>query len=370
MRSPRVEAAFRQLVLLVQALGPGKRLPTIRELRDRYGFSISTLDAALDELQREGRIDRRRGSGVYVLERNQRERMAMLFNPAFFYELGSSPFWSLLIREAERQTRESGASFHLCFVDPQLAAEVESEWSSPSGIPPALQEDFMRKRIAWSISVGVGHPLTRWVEAQGVPLVSFAGPSQYIIQVASSRLLTEAFGLIHQSGARRVLVLGGAADTVPEHPDLDLQFALDMREESSKSPVTQGFAAATSWPLSELPEAIVSIDDLLTSGFLLGLERRGVPIGKDVDVYTLSVEGSPILLGWEDRITRFEVSIQSFAQTMIDAARRLSRATDGATDEAAALAGSDWDDAELTPNGEQLLSVPFHLLTPRTKRID
>ena len=47
---------------------PGDRMPTERELAERYGCSLITVRHALGELVREGRIERTRGRGTYVLQ--------------------------------------------------------------------------------------------------------------------------------------------------------------------------------------------------------------------------------------------------------------------------------------------------------------
>lgn len=46
---------------------PGDRLPPERELARRYGCSLITVRRALDELSREGRLQRQRGRGTFVL---------------------------------------------------------------------------------------------------------------------------------------------------------------------------------------------------------------------------------------------------------------------------------------------------------------
>ena len=46
---------------------PGDLLPPERELAERYGCSLITVRRALDELSREGRLERTRGRGTFVL---------------------------------------------------------------------------------------------------------------------------------------------------------------------------------------------------------------------------------------------------------------------------------------------------------------
>lgn len=57
-----------QAALAANEWKPGERLPTERELAERYGCSLITVRRALDELSREGRLERTRGRGTFVTE--------------------------------------------------------------------------------------------------------------------------------------------------------------------------------------------------------------------------------------------------------------------------------------------------------------
>jgi GntR family transcriptional regulator len=62
------EQLITQVVLgiLCQELLPGQRLPSTRELARRFGIHANTASAAYRELEREGWLEFRHGSGVYV----------------------------------------------------------------------------------------------------------------------------------------------------------------------------------------------------------------------------------------------------------------------------------------------------------------
>jgi len=63
---------------LTTVFNPGDKLPGMHELRRRFGVSINTISAAFDILASEGRVDRRRGSGVYTSKPSGRKRIGIL----------------------------------------------------------------------------------------------------------------------------------------------------------------------------------------------------------------------------------------------------------------------------------------------------
>ena len=72
-----------------------------------------------------------------------------------------------------------------------------------------------------------------------------------------------------------------------------------------------------------MPNGIVSTDDMLTQGLLMALGRHGLRAGEDVRIATQANQGSPALLGWEDRITRLEFAPIEIVATMFAALEAL-----------------------------------------------
>lgn len=64
---PRYASIAEQLRADIRALAPGARLPNEHELAARFGVNRHTLRHAIDVLEREGALERRRGLGTFVL---------------------------------------------------------------------------------------------------------------------------------------------------------------------------------------------------------------------------------------------------------------------------------------------------------------
>ena len=79
---------------------PGDRLPPEPELADRFGVSIVTLREAVLRLCQEGLLERRQGSGTYVLELATRS-VVMLVREAIYRQRGS--FFFLRLAEVLQQ---------------------------------------------------------------------------------------------------------------------------------------------------------------------------------------------------------------------------------------------------------------------------
>src|SRR4029453_17974025 len=66
-----------QVADLIEGLGIGRAIPSERQLSVDLGVSRLTVRAAIDELVREGLLDRRRGSGTFVREPKIAQELTM-----------------------------------------------------------------------------------------------------------------------------------------------------------------------------------------------------------------------------------------------------------------------------------------------------
>ena len=127
---------------------PGDRLPPERELARRYGCSLITVRRALDELSREGRLQRHQGRGTFVLP------------PRLDRDIGESMSFT-----AEMQRRGLDPETRLLAARPQAASEsVAAALALELGSPTLYLE---RLRLA------AGEPLL--LEMVHLPAERFPG---------------------------------------------------------------------------------------------------------------------------------------------------------------------------------------------------
>ena len=62
----RIAASLRKMA---GELSPGDRLPSAYDMRQKFGVAAGTVEAAIELLRQEGLIERRRGSGTFVAQR-------------------------------------------------------------------------------------------------------------------------------------------------------------------------------------------------------------------------------------------------------------------------------------------------------------
>ena len=94
------------LAILTREVLPGRRLPSTRELARRFGIHPNTASAAYRQLEREGWLELRRGSGVFVA----RARPTAPLSSEMASEMAPEMLVDHLIGELAARARRMGAS--------------------------------------------------------------------------------------------------------------------------------------------------------------------------------------------------------------------------------------------------------------------
>ena len=113
-RVPRYYAVKTQLLELTRAWGEGAVLPSERELAERFGVARMTLRQAVSELVLEGKLQRRHGSGTYVMPPKLVQPLSLVSLSEGIRRQGGTPARKLVTLE------------HLP-ADPTLAADLRIE---------------------------------------------------------------------------------------------------------------------------------------------------------------------------------------------------------------------------------------------------
>lgn len=339
-----------RLEAMARELGPGAQLAPIRRLQTDLGVSLATLDTALAEMELRQIVLRRQGSGIYVAPQARHRRLALICNPASLATFGTSPFWSRLMVSANRRALEREESLAIQFTRPDYVSPDPEEIESPSPLPERLADDISRGRIHGVLALGLPHSLTRWIERQGVPVVAYAGPANYIVMTATPEIIQIGVSELARLGCRRPALLS-FADAAGSHRLSDdartFSAALSAHgladqplpptpfppESDVELPAWQGYR--TMQRLLELPpelrpDGIVSTDDMLTQGALMALQHPDAAAGHGIRVATHSNTGSPALLGWQDSLIRMEFDPEEIVQAMF---RTLETLLDGSVPE-------------------------------------
>ncbi|MDF2439457.1 MAG: GntR family transcriptional regulator, partial [Abditibacteriota bacterium] len=106
----KTQALSVSLTELARQLGPDAKMPTMQELSQSLQVSMMTLNRALSELEAQGVITRRQGSGTYVAPRPAQRTIGLVYDRDIF-QTGASPFCGLLVDEARRRAASGNEKF-------------------------------------------------------------------------------------------------------------------------------------------------------------------------------------------------------------------------------------------------------------------
>lgn len=347
----KTQALSAHLIKMARQLGPGARLPTMAQLAEETGTSVMTLNRALSELEAQGWVVRRQGSGTYVTERAGQNAVGLVYDREGF-GVGESPFRSLLLHEAQRRAEDANERFSLFL----------AEASQNTPVHPDLAEAIKTRRVSGLLyAANSRSKALAWLLKQNLPLVALAYAPLAPYRVRINHAQTASMGtreLIRQ-GCKRIALwmpvgvgLGPSeADETFEELDaykaalaeggLKFDSKLVYRlDDLSHEPATerirnreQGQAAARAvfeaQDKKNWPDGIVCLDDDMTRGALATWLHLGVRVGKEADA-TLKVashtnKNSDLLWGFESTVTLLEFDPAEVAGAMFSMLETLLR---------------------------------------------
>ena len=358
-RQTKFQEVCGRLSDLAHELGPDAKLPTVIELRDRLGVSIATLNSVLTELESQRVVRRRHGVGIYVAPDIRQHRVALICDPSFFHAAGTSPFWSLLVDQLRRRAEAEREAFSMYFATAPTDSRHGDYRSDDLGtilpyLGESLIEELKNGRMDAVLGIGLPQVTADWIERQGIPFVAFAGPAQYVVGLDGDEVVRQGVAVLCGLDCKRIAYWSPIAPYRHTTPEAESEavnlFAETLSAHGRRfdpdlvwdnqhlvpgsggihtlSHQEQGYHAAmeafgTHTDRDDWPDAIFSTDDMLTQGLLTALQRLEVRVGTDVQIATHANAGSPVLLGWEDRLTRLEVSPAQVVCEMFDAVEAL-----------------------------------------------
>jgi GntR family transcriptional regulator len=182
---PTARAARDRLLADIEAMQPGERLGTERELAEKLEVARSTVRAALADLERNGLVRRARGraGGIFVPERKvERDLTSLAGLPAYL----------------RRQGFESDAR-----VLSTATVEADADAATALGVPLVLE--IVRVRLA------DGEPIS--LERASFPAERFPGLLDRSLSGSLYELLESQYGLAPGEAEERIEVVpAGAAE--------------------------------------------------------------------------------------------------------------------------------------------------------------
>ena len=338
-----------RLRVLAHERGPGAKLPTVQEIVQLYGISQSTINDALATLEADNVVERRRGSGIYVSPLLHHKTIAIVFDPDFFHR-GVSPFWSMLwglmFTEAQQRSLAVGRtfSFHLALPWEHGANQLQ----------PSLREQVEHRRIHGVIHIGLYPATAAWLMHHHVPVVAYSGYGDCMVAHSHEEQVRLSVEALVAQGCTRIglwqpvpqfrpinapfeydaalLPRQLAAAGVPFFPELVrnnlhlLQPAHGHYRQTQETNQEQGYRTATEvFGATDCapPDGIVITDDMMTSGVLVALHKRGIRVGQDVRIASHTNRHSPVLFGHEDALTLIEVDPEEIVRALFTHLDRL-----------------------------------------------
>jgi DNA-binding LacI/PurR family transcriptional regulator len=343
----KAHAAKHKLRLMARKIGPAGKLPTVNELCTALSISKVTLGSVLKDLEGEGIVKGRRGSGIYVSPDLGRKTVAIVLGQDIF-ATGVSPINRILLdrfRDADRQREEA----FRCFIDLPagdfLAHGIDSHRE--------LQTAMENHEIDCLIALGLASQKCEWIAGFGVPFIMTGVEGEPPLG-AAGRVLTR-YGPMAGLGVEALVGLGSrriglitplaylrslgcepddvvhfraAASAVglalpPQYVWNGLETAPlngavggESMEEAGYRAVHEMFKSCEAASLPR-PDGLVILDDMMTRGAIVAAAKLGARLHKDLRIATHANKGSPSLAMYSGTLALMQIDPNQIADKLL-----------------------------------------------------
>lgn len=300
---------------------PNSKLPPLRELIKSLNLSNTTVNRALEHLEREGIIERQHGRGLFVVDRIKTGELAIVVQPQLLSPT-ASPYYSLACNALSSMIN---VNCPLMDLRVHVGKPAESEAEFADTLDLANPEVITRLRGVFTF-----HPLFdqgRKLEEHGVPVVLMrkkaCTPDEFMVAFDDSDSGRQYLRPLIQGNCKSIAVLGMASvdSSLSTHwhvPMLEAIRQHDLQTKPEWMPITPNVPHITAktgydqfmqlWKLPQKPDGIVVTDDVACRGVLQACLQLGVDLPNDVQLVSHSNKG--VEFPYHKPLTRLEFDPQ------------------------------------------------------------
>jgi DNA-binding LacI/PurR family transcriptional regulator len=297
---------------------PGDRLEAERILAKRLGVSLPTVREALGILSEQGLIERRHGSGTYVLDPNANRHVAVLME----LDIGhprTSFFFTRLVQSLRLRLEEQSFKVRL-YTGHTAPGTLATGLTCPDFLP-----DVENNRISAVAAVALP-PSPKWVQplaSRGIPLVGGEKAYRFATIMDHESHIHAGVRKLAEAGRTRLAMIGGggpaqSAALTEAFREFGLQVRPEWVPETAGQPATPGLGwrqLREVWAARpEKPDGLLVMDDLIFQDAAMAILEADIRVPDDLLVVTESNRGSSIHYPFP--VIRLENDPEEYAQVV------------------------------------------------------
>jgi DNA-binding LacI/PurR family transcriptional regulator len=282
----RVSEALRRDISAHYAAGD--RLPSMQQLAEHLAVSINTVSAALALLARDGVVEKRHGSGVYVTARAQAWRIGLL-SELDLLDARIGPFFRALAGAVKRRLQTLGAVplLYVGNVIPGMKPEAPT--------CPQFWADVAAGQLDGAVLLDVPSTHGWWERVQACPIPAVGELTNYQSRFDHAGMIAAAVQHLAAGGCRRLgLIATYCADefcqAVATHR-LHTHDGWICGEVPRDVRGSGADALRRIWAAPERPDGLVILDDMLFQDALPVMQELALRVPQDVRLTVLATEG-------------------------------------------------------------------------------